>query len=120
MTTRASNGTFAKGTSGNPLGRPKMPEALQARIRNLSDKAVSALEEGLSSKDERIKLESAKAILDRGHGKPATSGELKIEAIGTEDAHLAALRKIMSRRQVATAGEQADEPTEIGPAQGSC
>ena len=99
---------------------PRCLRTLQTRIRNLTDKAVSALEEGLNSTDERIKLESAKSLLDRAYGKPATSGELKVEGISAEGEHLKALREVMARRQSITTAEQADEPAEIGPAQGSC
>jgi hypothetical protein len=61
-------GRFVPGTSGNPGGRPGVPEVIKAKLRELSPRAVTRLGQLLDSADERVQLEAAKAILDRHLG----------------------------------------------------
>lgn len=75
-----------------------MPEALSVRIRDLTDKAVDALERGLSSDDERIRLESARTLLDRAYGKAITPNDIKVESADLNGEHLRALQERMARR----------------------
>jgi hypothetical protein len=88
---------FKPGQSGNPSGRPKMPEALQVKIRNLCDTAVSTLADCLTSTDERIRLEASKVLLDRGYGRAITPVEAKIDN-DASSAHLTALLELAQRR----------------------
>jgi Family of unknown function (DUF5681) len=53
---RKANGQFQKGTSGNPGGRPKMPEELKAAMQSLADDAVTVLREAMHSSDERVRV----------------------------------------------------------------
>ena len=94
-------GRWVTGTSGNAGGRPKPPDGLRARLAQLSPRAVERLGELLDSGDERIRLEAAKAILDRHLGRPAIQADLTVRG-GASDGHLAAL--------VATARRRALEP----------
>jgi HEAT repeat protein len=68
---KKNGGQFKPGTSGNPAGRPKLPEELKMRLRELAPAAVDALSELLQSEDPRIRLQAATALLDRGYGKPS-------------------------------------------------
>jgi hypothetical protein len=94
-------GHWVPGTSGNPGGRPKPPDGLRSRLAALSPRAVERLGELLDSDDERVRLEAAKAILDRHLGRPAIQADLTVRG-GASDGHLAAL--------VATARRRALEP----------
>ena len=71
-------GRWKKGESGNPSGRPKLPEEIRDAARAASPKAIQILVDIMSSEDanqgERIK--AAIAILNRAYGTPAQSVEI--------------------------------------------
>ena len=94
-------GRWVAGTSGNAGGRPKPPDGLRTRLADLSPRAVERLGELLDSVDERVRLEAAKAILDRHLGRPAIQADLTVRG-GASNDHLAAL--------IATARRRALEP----------
>jgi uncharacterized protein DUF5681 len=83
---------FAKGQSGNPGGRPKMPEELKDAMRGLADKAVEVLREAMKCDDPRVRVMAATAALDRGYGRPAQTVNAKIEGVDIAEAHLQALQ----------------------------
>src|SRR5262245_30431021 len=87
-------GRFVPGTSGS--GRPKPPAGMRTRLAELSPRAVERLGELLDSGDERVRLEAAKAILDRHLGRPAIQADINLQ--GAEDAHIAALLETARRR----------------------
>src|SRR3954453_12856829 len=78
MTNRTDKGQFAKGTSGNPGGRPKLPEELRELFRAKGPEALEVLTRCLRSTDERIAIAAATAILDRGYGKPTQTIDANI------------------------------------------
>jgi hypothetical protein len=90
-------GRFVPGTSGNPGGRPGVPEVIKAKLRELSPRAVTRLGQLLDSADERVQLEAAKAILDRHLGRPAIQADISLRR-GVADDHLAALLETARRR----------------------
>jgi len=90
-------GEFAPGASGNPGGRPKPPDGLRTRLAELSPRAVDRLAELLDSADDRVRLEAAKAILDRHLGRPAIQADISLRR-GIDDDHLAALLETARRR----------------------
>jgi len=90
-------GRFVPGTSGNPGGRPKPPDGLRTRLAELSPHAVERLGELLNSGDERVRLEAAKAILDRHLGRPAIQADISLHR-DVADGHLAALLEVARRR----------------------
>ena len=71
-------GRWVPGTSGNAGGRPKPPDGLRTRLAELSPRAVERLGELLDSDDERVRLEAAKAILDRHLGRPAIQADISL------------------------------------------
>ena len=75
---------FVKGTSGNPNGRPKIDFEVRAEAKRHAQKAIDTILKLLDSKDERVSLNAAQAILDRGYGKPAQS----VEVTGSEESPL--------------------------------
>jgi Family of unknown function (DUF5681) len=91
---RTADGKFAKGTSGNPGGRPKLPEELKAGLQALSDEAVKVLHNSLQSDDERVRILAAVQILDRGYGKPAQTVNARFENVDLSAAQLNALQSL--------------------------
>jgi hypothetical protein len=109
----AKDTRFKPGQSGNPGGRPKMPEDLQAKIRDLCPVAVGRLQEHMASSDARISLDACKAILERAYGKPVTPVETKFET-DAPGAHLAALTALAQKRASHT--QPADDIPTVGNA----
>src|SRR5262245_40073100 len=65
-----------KGQSGNPGGRPKMPEDLKRAMQGMAAEALEVLQASLRSEDERMRLEAVKILFDRGYGKPTQAVDL--------------------------------------------
>lgn len=64
--------SFAPGKSGNPGGRPKLPEDIKhvrELARQYTQSAVAALVEVLEGDSAAAKVAAANALLDRGWGK---------------------------------------------------
>ena len=95
---RDARGHWLPGRSANPGGRPGVPEVIKATLRELSPRAVERLGELLDSDDERIRLEAAKAILDRHLGRPAIQADFTVRG-GTSAEHLQALLEVARKRR---------------------
>ena len=95
---RNERGHWLPGRSANPGGRPGIPDVIKATLRELSPRAVERLGELLDSEDERIRLEAAKAILDRHLGRPAIQADLTLKG-GASTEHLQALIKMARKRR---------------------
>ncbi len=103
--TRLSNGHFAKGVSGNPGGRPPIPEDVKAMLKNLVPDAVKALSEAVNGDDPRLRVAAAQTILDRVYGKAHVSASIETNELSTPQAHLSALIAIASHTQQRVAAE---------------
>ena len=102
MAKRVVGRPFQPGQSGNPNGRPKMPDALKARIAGLASKeAVDVLEAALKDADPKVKLQAAGMLMDRAWGKAITPSEVKVEAHDINAQHLRTLQDRMERRKQA-------------------
>jgi hypothetical protein len=88
---------FQKGQSGNPHGRPKMPDELKEAMRRLSDKAVKVLEAAMDGDDPRAAILAANTVLDRGYGK--ATQPIVAEGVDMGAAHLAALAALSTERK---------------------
>lgn len=62
---------FRKGQSGNPGGRPKLPEEINAAARAHTKKAISTLVDVVqdAKAPASARVSAAQAILDRGWGR---------------------------------------------------
>jgi hypothetical protein len=65
-----SSTTFQKGQSGNPSGRSKAAREVQQAAQGYTEKSIKVLADLLESDSEKIRLEAAREMLDRGVGKP--------------------------------------------------
>ena len=82
---RTATGQFTVGKSGNPSGRPKVPQEVREAIRAACPEAVETLIGIMRNVKEKTpyRLEAAKILLERGYGKPEAMS--KVELTTTED-----------------------------------
>ena len=77
---KATGGSFKKGQSGNPSGRPKKTEEEKLVDELCREKSVDALavieEIMINGQTEKARLAAAQYIMDRGNGKPVSKTEL--------------------------------------------
>lgn len=69
-------GTFKKGQSGNPKGRPKVDFEVREAARLYGQEAIDKLAELMRGEDARVASSAAQALLDRGFGKPTQAVEV--------------------------------------------
>jgi hypothetical protein len=71
---KAPGKPFAPGKSGNPEGRPKIPEDVKEAFRALTPEAVATLAEIMRNDDNTgNRLRASEIILNRAWGTPAQS-----------------------------------------------
>ena len=107
---RNADGTFQKGVSGNPGGRPKRTPAEQQaidRMKEITPEAVEVVYDILKGEKTTVyaKLQAAELILNRAMGRPETY--LRVEAAdeSQEQAGLSLLELLES------CGEPEPQPT---------
>lgn len=66
---------FQKGQSGNAGGRPKGAGELKERARGYTEAAVAVLVAALSGKDQKLRVQAAQILLDRGWGRAEQQNE---------------------------------------------
>lgn len=79
---------WKKGQSGNPKGRPPGNAVLKEMAQTHGEAAIARLVYWLASPDPTASINAAKALLDRGYGKPhqavevsgADGGPIKVSA----------------------------------------
>ena len=82
---RSKTGTFQKGQSGNPRGRPKADPEVKEILRAASPDAAKKLVSLARSKNQKIALAACTEILDRTMGRPETTGKVQVEHSGSLD-----------------------------------
>lgn len=80
---RTKTGTFKKGQSGNPKGRPKANPEAKEILKAATPDAARKLVELLGSRTEKVALAAATEILDRTMGRPETTGKVQVEHSGS-------------------------------------
>lgn len=69
-----ANPAWVEGKSGNPGGRPKMPEELRRAFQETSAVALATLKSIVTGEDDTAKagdrIRAAEVLLDRAWGKP--------------------------------------------------
>ena len=93
---RNANGQFAKGTSGNPGGRPKRTPAEQKAIEMMKSATPEMVDLvlGIARSDKAsfyAKLQAAELILNRSMGKPETYLRVENAEESQEEAALSLL-----------------------------
>lgn len=76
---------FKPGQSGNPSGRSKKRRDIETKAAESAEEAINILAKLLKSKDERVALSAAQALLDRGVGKPTEKVDVKADVSATVD-----------------------------------
>lgn len=73
----ARPGTFQKGQSGNPGGRPKAVKAVEEAARQYTELAIETLAEVARDKGQpaAARVSASSALLDRAWGKPKQAME---------------------------------------------
>jgi hypothetical protein len=74
---------FAKGKSGNPGGRPKVPVEVKQLARDCTPDAIKTLASIMRSKKSpaAARVMAANSIIDRGYGKPTQHIEAHVDLI---------------------------------------
>lgn len=68
---------FKKGQSGNPGGRPKTDPDVMRIFRAHEEKAAMRICKLISSKDDYIARQASEYVMNRLHGRPRESVEVK-------------------------------------------
>ena len=78
--TRRADGTFSKGQTGNPGGRPSIPGDVREALELGSLAAAQRLVALVGSEDERVALAASEAILNLLYGRAPQALEVTAEA----------------------------------------
>lgn len=90
---RTKTGRFVAGKSGNPGGRPKMPEEMRQILREAGPALARKLLQYTEHPNPKIAMWAITEALDRGYGKPAQSQDISFDVNSTADV-LAHIRRV--------------------------
>ena len=95
---RDEKGRILPGHSLNPQGRPPLPPDVKEALEAGSVRAAQKLVQLLECDDPRVVAMVANSILDRLHGKPATTTDVTVKQADLGQVHLQLLEEIRERR----------------------
>lgn len=74
---------FSKGRSGNPGGRPKVPDDVREAARALTHDALATLAQVMRDKRSpaSARVSAANSLLDRAWGRPESSADLRLAGL---------------------------------------
>lgn len=87
---RSKTGQFTPGQSGNPNGRPKMPEDMRQMLRDAGPELVRKLLEYTEHSNPKVAMWAITEALNRGYGKPVQMQDVALDVSGglDVDAHI--------------------------------
>lgn len=86
---------FKPGQSGNPGGRPKGYAEIEALARSHAAEAIQALVKALD--DDRLCVQAATALLDRGFGRPSQTINANLNFLDNlDDAELGSIERAIA------------------------
>ena len=106
---RVTGGRFAPGTSGNPGGRPPIPDDIKSMLKDLVPDSVKALHAAINGGDPRLAVQAASVVLDRVYGRPHQSASIETNTQSGPEAHLQALIAMASATQARIAAVEVRE-----------
>jgi hypothetical protein len=75
----AENPVGKTGYTGNPGGRPKMPEELKRAFQSLAPEALKTLADVMANGKDSDRVKASEVILDRGYGKATQQIDANLE-----------------------------------------
>ena len=105
---------FQKGVSGNPSGRPKIPEDVKELARGYSREAIQTLAVVMrdNAAPHSARVRAAETLLDRAWGRPETTSNVRISQ-DVRDLTTAEILAALATFGVTAAEERSDEPGSI-------
>ncbi len=83
---KTSKTVWKKGQSGNPGGRPRMPDDVKEAFRAMTPRAIKVLAGILDDEkmDPRVRLRAVEQVLDRAIGRPVDAVALASLALSRD------------------------------------
>jgi hypothetical protein len=102
---------FQKGSSGNPSGRPKIPEDVKELARGYSREAIQTLAVVMrdNTAPHSARVRAAETLLDRAWGRPETTSNVRISQ-DVRDLSTAEILAALASCGIVGAEERGDEP----------
>ena len=92
---------FKPGQSGNPSGRPKVPEEIIKVLELGSKAAAERLVQLTQDKDGRIALTAIDMLQNRLYGRPTQQVDAQVTTTNVQQAHLQILIDLQQKREAA-------------------